>query len=148
MKDISDFELWLKSTTSILVLLNLDRLINLLLLQPTKIDLEGTKQSQNSRQVRNQIVDNLSIDLYRQIIGQSNQELIFANNFINTINKLFKKSSTISILDYYKEQNKAILQETYNSNLNFVRRANRIFYRIRELKIPISPWQQLCQIIN
>ena len=52
------------------------------------------------------------------------------------------------MIEYYKEQNKAILQEIYNSNLNFVYRANRIFYQIRELKIPVSLQQQLCQITN
>ena len=43
MKDSNDFELWLKSTISVLAPLNLDRLINLSLLRPTKTDLEGIK---------------------------------------------------------------------------------------------------------
>ena len=43
IKDLNNFELWLKLTISVLVLLNLNRLINLLLLRPTKTNLEGTK---------------------------------------------------------------------------------------------------------
>ena len=148
IKDLNNFELWLKLTILVLILLNLDRLINLSLLRPTKTNLEGTKQSQNSRQVRNQIVDNLSIDLYRQVISQTDKEPKFANSFIKAIKDLFQKSSTISTIEYHKEQNKATLRETYDSNLNFIRSANRIFYRIRELKIPISLQQQLYQITN
>lgn len=103
LTDPTDFELWLKATKSTLEGIGLDRLINLSLKRPLRDSPDGDKWYRTSRLVKNWMADNISLDLCSRIMGQSEDDLIFADEFIFTMKQLFKRPTTAAALEHVKK---------------------------------------------
>lgn len=119
----------------------LDHLIDASLMRPVKTSPDAAKWYQSPLLVR-WMSDNISVELQRRITIQTSKELIFADECIAMMKKIFRESSSTSMLN---------LEARWHDALTRVLRLSRslcdgrhgCLYRMHELKMFIPEWMQI-----
>ena len=148
LNNLWDFQTWLRTITSALKHVDLDRLIDLNLRRPKRDSPNADRWYRSSHLVKNWMAEIISVDLQRRINAQTEKELRFADEFLAPMMKIFKKHSTSSTLECDDQWFKAMKRESYDSDLSFVQGAMNAYYQVREMKIFIPEWVQICRILN